>query len=357
MTADLAVVGGGVIGAFVVREALRRHPGWRVLLLERSSIGSGATEWSAGVSFPLAATPRHRDLVNAASPRYEALRGTPAGAFVRPVTMVYVVRRDGLEAFRQRVVGADVRPVTATERRRVARFLPDARIGPGEEMVTHDGQGFAVNARAVAEALVALAADRVEIQLGQRVEAVEPDDGGYRLTTEHGEWHARRVVTACGAWTPPPVHATPLPGVPGARRKRIAALHARLPVTLDDPLVYFVDDDLFILPLGTGTALVSFYRDAWDTDPDTCDGRPGAEDLRQGRAALGRRSAAAAAAVSGGRAFCDLYTENRLPVVTGHPDLPDLVAIRGGSGSGVRFAPALAAEALQALTQPAPARA
>ncbi|MEU5883478.1 FAD-binding oxidoreductase [Spirillospora sp. NPDC047279] len=349
MTADLAVVGGGVIGAFAVREALSRHPDWRVLLLERGGIGAGATAWSAGVSFPLAATARHRELVVASGERYAALRDQAAGAFLRPVRMIYVMRERGLAAFAERVVGAPLRPVTGRERERVHGVMPDLRVEADEAMVTHDGEGFVVAARPLAEALVAEAASRTEVQLGQRVEEIRGDGGGgsYRLRTAQGEWGARRVVLACGAWAPP-VDGLAEPS--GARRKRIAALHARLPVELDDALVYFVDDDLFLLPLAAGVALVSFYREEWDTEPDTCDGRPNADDLRQGRAALGRRSATAAAAVVGGRAFCDLYTDHRLPVVTTTPALPGLAAVRGGSGSGVRLAPGLAAAALDAVT-------
>ncbi|HEY7482842.1 MAG TPA: FAD-binding oxidoreductase [Streptosporangiaceae bacterium] len=355
MTADLAVVGGGVIGAFAAYEAARQRPDWRVLLLERSAIGAGATAWSAGVSFPLGATPGHRELARAAATAYAGLRDTPAGPFLRPVQMIYVLERGGLPGFRERVVDADLRPVTVAERRRVTEILPGLRIGPADEMVTHDGHGFAVQARPVAEALVAAVADRAEIQLGQHVDAIEPGADGYRLRTAHGEWPARRVVLACGPWAPPVVRTVPLPPAPGGRRKRIAALHARLPVDRGDPLVYFVDDDLFILPLAAGTALVSFYRDEWDTDPDTVDGRPSADDLRLGTAALARRSAVAAAAVVGGRAFCDLYTEHRLPVVTTDPALPGLAAIRGGSGSGVRLAPGLAVQAVRAvLDAPAP---
>jgi len=348
--ANLAVVGGGVIGSFTVYEAVRLHPDWRVLLLERSAIGAGATTWSAGVSFPLGATPRHRELVRASAIGYAALRDTPVGPFLRPVQMIYALDRANLPAFRDRIVGPPLRPVTAAERRRVMAIFPDLRLGEREEMVTHDGHGFVVQARLVAEALVAAIGGRAEIQLGQQVNAIETDGDSYRLLAEHGEWSAQRVILACGPWTPPPVRPVPLAAVPGARRKRVAALHARLPVSTGDPLVYFVDDDLFVLPLAAESALVSFYRDEWDTDPDASDGRPSADDLRAGRAALERRSASAAAAVIGGRAFCDLYTENRLPVVTSEAAIPGVAAVRGGSGSGVRLAPALAAGALRAVT-------
>lgn len=349
MTADLAIVGGGVIGCFTAHQALRLRPDWRVLLLERSAIGAGATAWSAGASFPLAATARHRELVRESASGYAALRGTAAGPFLRPVRMIYVIRRSGLDGLRGRIVDAAPRPVTVAERRRVEEILPDVRLADDDEMVTHDGHGFMVPARLVAEALVTAVEGRVEIQLGQQVTAVELDGDGYRLVTERGQWAARRVVLACGPWEPPPARPVPLPDAPGARRKRIAALYARLPVRVGDPLVYFLDDDLFILPLAAGTALVSIYRDEWDPDPDGLDGRPSADDLRLGTAALARRSARAAAAVTGGRAFCDLYTEHRLPVVSSDPALPGLAAVRGCSGSGVRLAPALAAEALRTV--------
>jgi len=359
VNADLAIVGGGVVGCFVAHQAMRARPDWRVLLLERSAVGAGATAWSAGASFPLAATARHRELVRESAVGYAALRDTTAGPFLRPVRMIYVIRRSGLDGLRGRIVDAAPRPVTAAERRRVEEILPDMRLEPDDEMVTHDGHGFMVHARMVAEALVTAVAGRVETQLGQQVTAVEPVGGrpgpGYRLVTAAGQWAARRVVLASGPWTPPVVGPVPLPALPGARRKRVAALYARLPVRVGDPLVYFLDDDLFILPLTAGTALVSFYRDEWDTDPDAMDGRPSAEDLRLGTAALAGRSVRAAAAVTGGRAFCDLYTANRLPVVSSDPDLPGLAAVRGCSGSGVRLAPALAAEALRAVLPGVPA--
>jgi glycine/D-amino acid oxidase-like deaminating enzyme len=349
MTADLAIVGGGVIGCFAAYQAVRSRPAWRVVLLERTSIGAGATGWSAGVSFPLAATPRHRDLVRASAGGYAALHETAAQRFIRPVRMTYVVRRDGEAELRRRLVDAALRPATGEEHRRVTRMLPELRLAADEQLFTHDGHGFAVDAGALAEALVAATDGRAEIQLGQMVTAVERRGDGYRLLTGAGEWSARRVVLASGPWPAPMVRPVPLPEPPGARRKRIAALHVRLPVVPGDPLVYFLDADLFVLPLSAGAALVSFYRDEWDTDPDAVNGHPSDADQRSGADALRRRSEPAAAAVTGGRAFCDLYTEHRLPVVSRDPALPGLAAVRGGSGSGVRLAPALAAEALRVI--------
>lgn len=341
MTTDLAVVGGGILGCLTAHEAARA--GLRVVLLERSTVAAGATGWSAGVSFPLAATAGHRRLVRHSASAYDRLRDTEAGRFLRPVPMVYVVGRERLDAFRARVVGTRPRLATAGERERVERMLPGVRVGDDEELVTHDGHGFAVDARGLAAWLVSTG---VVVHTGQHVMSVHPSGDEHLVVGEDAEWSARRVVLATGPWSGPG------PVEPAVRVKRVAALHADLDTEPGDPLVYFFDDDLFVLPApGGGPALVSFYRDAWDVDPAQVTGQPDAEDLRLGIEAVGRRSTALVAAVTGGRAFCDAYTPDRLPVVTAHR--PGLVSVRGGSGSGVRLAPALAVDALRAADEPA----
>ncbi|WP_176955198.1 NAD(P)/FAD-dependent oxidoreductase [Sinosporangium album] len=349
MTADLAVVGGGIVGAFVAYEAGRLRPDWDIVVLERHAPGSGATAWSAGADFPIAATPGHRALVADSRARYADLRGTAAGAFLREVPIVYLLPRDRLERFGTQVA-AVLRPLTAAERDRVEEMLPGLSTAPGEVFVTHDEPGAVVHARPLADALLSAAVGRgrTAVEIGQRVRRVDASREGYVLRAE-GEWRARRVVLAPGPWDLPEPLPVALGDPPGARRKRIAALHARLPVRFGDPLVYFVADDLFVLPLAAGQALVSFRRDAWGTDPESVDGRADHADILEGTRMLADRLPDAAGLVTGGRAFCDLYTPDRLPVVLTSPGLPGLAAALGGSGSGVRLAPGLAARTLRAV--------
>src|SRR6185369_5619534 len=122
-----------------------------------------------------------------------------------------------------------------------------------------------------------------------------------------------------------------LPDPRPVRTKRVASLLADLATGPDSPLVHFVDDDLFFLPRPGAPAVVSFYREVWDVDPDALTGRPDADDLRAGTAAIRRRCPAAAEAVVGGRVFCDGYAPDRLPLVTRLAD--GVAAVRGGSGS------------------------
>jgi glycine/D-amino acid oxidase-like deaminating enzyme len=45
-------------------------------------------------------------------------------------------------------------------------------------------------------------------------------------------------------------------------------------------------------------------------------------------------------------------TADRLPLVRTSPDLPGLAVATAGSGSGVRLAPGLSAQAVRAITAP-----
>ncbi len=49
MCFDLVVVGGGISGLYTALEAKRRTPGASVALIERASVGSGATAYAPGI--------------------------------------------------------------------------------------------------------------------------------------------------------------------------------------------------------------------------------------------------------------------------------------------------------------------
>jgi glycine/D-amino acid oxidase-like deaminating enzyme len=346
---DLAIVGGGILGCLVVDEAARARPDWRVVLLEASAIASGATRWSLGVNFPLAATPGHRKLVRCSGPRWERLARTSAGYAIRLIPMRYVLRRSGLEAFARQVVDRTLRLVTTAEYAAARDMLPDATIRADEVMVTHDEPGFAVALPAFAEALVTTCC--TELVTGQRISSVERTGNGYRLCADGRQWRAQRVVVAVGPWELPRLVPTPSLPPERTRIKQVAALRVRLPMTPESPLVYFLDDDLFFLPMPHGEVLVSFYCHKWDINPNTCDGSL-ADELAMGREVLATRSHIAADAVTGCQAFCDRYAAMRLPFVWTPGHLPGFVATLAGSGSGVRLGPGLARLAIDSLLTP-----
>ncbi len=349
MMADLIVVGAGIVGAFIAHEARRLRPDWNILVLERHTPGSGATAWSAGADFPIAVTQAHAPLIAVSRERYASLASTAAGIFIRNVPMIYVVQRDRLETFRSQIT-VPLRLATKDERARVSAMLPGLTLKSGEEFVTHTQHGAIVQARSLAEALLSsqVMQGRTTVETGRRVDDIERIGDRYVLRANGYEWQARKVALAVGPWDLPSSLSSNLCPIDGLRCKRVAALQTRLPVDSGDPLVYFVDDDLFVLPHAKGQALVSFRRNSWDANPDTLDGRADEQDICEGVRALASRNAQAARDCIGGHAFCDLYTPNRLPVVRTSPALPGVAAVQGGSGSGVRLAPGLAIQTLRA---------
>ena len=112
----------------------------------------------------------------------------------------------------------------------------------------------------------------------------------------------------------------------------------------------FAHEDAFVLPVpATGTSIFSFYRDSWDVEPDRQPLAIDSDDLADGATALARRGRALVGRIVGGRAFCDAYAPERVPIVAADTELPQVVYAGGGSGSGSRLAPGIAKAALDAL--------
>jgi len=230
-------------------------------------------------------------------------------------------------------------------------MLPGLTLKSGEEFVTHYQYGAVIQARSLAQSLLSSRTKQGKSTLtaGCRVENIQKVGTHYLLKTKGAEWHAANVALALGPWDLPGSLASNFAPIKGLRCKCVAALQTRLPVDVGDPLIYFIDDDLFILPTAKGQAMVSFRRNAWDMNPNQLDGRADDHDIHEGLLALAARNSLAVSNCSGGRAFCDLYTTDRLPRVRTSPALPGVVAVQGASGSGVRLAPGLALQALAAL--------
>lgn len=255
---------------------------------------------------------------------------------------LYVVQRGRLDALRSRMA-VPLRTATKDERTSMCAMLPGATFKSDEELVTHAEQGAVINARLLSQSLLCGEKEhgKTTIETQCRINDIYQIGDEYLVSANGREWRAANVALAVGPWDLPGSLSSNLYPAAELRCKRVAALHVRLPVDLGDPLLYFLDDDLFVLPHAKGQALVSFRRNAWDMKPDLLDGHADEEDIREGRAALAARDPRAAQSCSGGQAFCDLYAPNRLPLVRTSPTLPGIVAVQGGSGSGVRLARSL----------------
>lgn len=337
---DLAVVGGGIIGATVAFEAHERHPGWALALIDPAP-ACGATRWSLGVSFPLAPTTGHRAMVRESLAWHAAWSGTPTPR--QSVRMLFVVGSARRRTFLSAIGGAGFGPAPR-ELIDEAREAWSLQLRNDDEVLMGDDRVFRIDAPVLTRQLIAAAEP---IMIESRVDALTVEENASSLTLDDGmSVAARRVVVATGPWYPSGLGKQL--GLPtGVVVKRVSALECDVRHA-DAPAVYFVEDDLMIVPDNRGgRTLVSFNREAWSNDPDVLTGALSSADTTEGTTALLRRSPSLAAAVVGGRSFCDAYAPERLPICMSAG--PNVVAIVGGSGSGVRLAPALADLAMRQL--------
>lgn len=319
---DLAVVGGGVIGAMIAHEAVAAFPGLTVAVLERGLIGQGASSRSAGVHFPRGATER----VRAMSAHSERVWLRLAAELDLPIREV------------DATVAGSADKVTGT-------YLRLGEQTAAETWTLH-GCHYA-DVQGVAGRVLASVRDRVTVLEGNEVAELSFDGEHQRLVFTNGsELLARRVVLAPGPWIGHSAWAD-LVAPLGLRVKKVVAAHLESSPAAGDQLRIFHDEDAFVLPLhGRGHFLFSYTCNRWDVTPDGGLALE-REDLDDARAVLGRFAPELVASCDSGRVFCDAYSPNREPVVA---ELrPGLVFAGAANGSGYRLAPAIAAETVALL--------
>ncbi|MFE5209772.1 NAD(P)/FAD-dependent oxidoreductase [Streptomyces sp. NPDC056600] len=333
---DLAVVGGGVIGALIAREAVAAYPDATVAVLERGLIGQGASGRSAGVHFPRGATERVRSMSEHSQRVWEYL-AAELGLPIRAVPATVVA------------AAGDADAVSAAYLRLGAESAP-ARgwaVPPGSRAWDLDGCQYA-DVQAVTARVLAGLRDRVTVLEGTEVTDLSFNGEHHRLTLGPGqELSARRVVLAPGPWIAHPAWAD-LVAPLGLRVKKVVAAHVEGTPAAGDPLVVLHDDDAFLLPLHErGHYLFSYTCTRWDVAPDDAGLVLEPSDLAEARATLGRFAPGLVDRCTSGRVFCDAYSPRREPVVA--ELLPGLVFAGAANGSGYRLAPAIAAETVAAL--------
>lgn len=334
---DLAIVGGGVVGALIAHEAAAAFPDATIAVLERGLIGQGASSRSAGVHFPRGASARVRAMTEHSQRVWERL-ATDLDLPIRAVDATVVATGDAA-AISTTYLGLGAESVPADPAR--GRAAP-----PGARAWTLPGCHYA-DVRGVADRVLARLRNDVTVLEGVEVTGLS-SAGEHRLTLGHGsELCARRVVLAPGPWI---AHRawTDLVAPLGLRVKKVVAAHLESAPAPGDPLMIFDDEDAFLLPLHRrGHILFSYTCNRWDVAPDDADLVLERSDLDDARAVLGRFAPDLVARCNSGRVFCDAYSPHREPVVA---ELrPGLVFAGAANGSGYRLAPAIATETVAAL--------
>jgi D-arginine dehydrogenase len=323
----LIVVGAGIAGCLIARELAAR--GAAVTVLERDTVGAGASRRSAGLHLARGATPRTRAMSAASHAYYAELRLRSPGLPIYPVGATLICDREPAGYLTAPVPAARVRGI---------------RIPNGYHAWRIEDSHLA-DVYALTQAIAAGLRSRVRVAEGVAVTGLGSGPAAVTVDTSTGErLTADYVVLAPGPWLAAPAWrdlVAPL----GLRVKKVAALHiARQPGPADEAVVLDADD-AFLLPVGhRGHWLFSYASQDWDVEPDAPARGLSHQEIQAARACLRRYSPALAAACDGGRVFCDAYSPSREPLVSPVDEAGRIVFAGAASGSGYRLAPALAAE-------------
>jgi glycine/D-amino acid oxidase-like deaminating enzyme len=335
----VAVVGAGIIGCLVARELATRAPGTPVTLLDRDSVGAGASQRSAGLHLPRGASPRTQRMSGYSHAYYADLARKHPELPIYPAGAT-VVARPGL-------IGHYL-PQAAPERV-AALAAVDVSVPPGLGVWRVAGSHYCDVYR-LAQALALELRPWVDVLEGVTVTGLVPSDDSITVSCGTGvQLTVGGVILSPGPWLAAPAWRDLLAPL-GLRVKRIVALHIARRPTPADEVILFDSDDAFLLPVSyRGHWLFSYSCREWDVDPDTPTAGLTAAHLSEARDCLRRYSPELADACCGGRMFCDAYSPDGEPVVQALDQAGRIVFAGAAGGSGYRLGPAIAAEAVDLL--------
>jgi len=349
---DLVIIGGGIIGAWALYLAAKRFPTWRTLLIERSTVGSGATAHSAGVWVAIGRNPFERLLAERSMKLYGEVRSR-LNIEMSEARSYWVSSRETFDASRQSILdpNPDLREIPAEELS--AKFDFPIRIA-GSELIQAGGTPASCDPGGIARALVTYCRRQPQISVweGAEVASLQAAREGAEITLANGNAvSASRTILAVGPWVLSGL--VPAVATSAIRIKRVVALHIDRRPPPDASALFFPDADAYLMPLQTRQQwLFSFHRKVWGCHPDNVEPCVNAGDEDEALVALKRYLPDLVSACRGGRAFCDAYAQDGEAVVSTHPASNRIVIAGAGAGKGFRLAPGIAETAFERFAAP-----
>ena len=349
-TADVVIVGGGVMGAAIAHELARRGAG-SIVLIEKSGLAAGSSGKSGAnirchYTQPLTTSMALHGLrVFETFP--EQVGGpsvfTRAGMVVTaPATM-----RASLAATieLQNSLGVRADFISADELRDIDE---GAKLAEGEVAAFESGAGYCDAVQVVTSYAAAARADGAEIRLGLRVDRVVTENSRVRgVATAQGEIATRTVVLAAGPWSAPLARSLGVSLPVRSCRVEVALLRTPCEPKLNRPQPLYCDfsQEIYHRPLPGGLLHIGNIdprEERDEVDPDDYNeiaGRAFVDEMRQKverryppyRHAIGR----------GGYAALYSVTPDWHPILDRLPGVEGAFCAAGFSGHGFKMAPAV----------------
>ncbi|MEE9592228.1 MAG: FAD-binding oxidoreductase [Thermoplasmata archaeon] len=343
-TADVLIVGGGVHGTSLAYHLLRRKAG-RVVVVEKSGIGAGATGWSASFI-------RHHYsneiCVRLVQESVKLLRafdeavGQPS--HMTPNPLLILAGEDREKALQENVAmhrGLGVQVDLLSPETVGTRFPYLDLTGIAAAALEEDaGYGDAMRlSEAYASQISHLGG---EVVTGAEVASVLVHKGRVRgVETTRGLIDAPKVVLAAGAWSARLAETAEAPIPVTSALLSVGLLDPPDPVR-DTPMAFDMTTATYWRPYEGGKLLVGTDEEEGDWDPDALPGAVGFDFLIHASERLAKRwPRMAEAHFVNGWAGVDAATPDVHPIIGADPRVEGLYHDTGFSGHGYKFSPAV----------------
>jgi len=336
---DIAVIGGGIAGAAAAAN-LALHAS--VLVLERESQpGYHATGRSAALFSEIYGNASIRALTRASRAFFlEPPAGFAESALVSPRGALYVANAgqgEALNAFASLPdVAAGTRRVDAIEARALSPALREDYVAAG----VYEPDAQDVDVHALHQGYLRWLRERGgKLVNGAGVTSLERNDDVWTIGTHAGDFHARLVINAAGAW------ADEIGGLAGAapigiQPLRRTACMVDAPVGSDSdrwPMTIDIDERFYFKP-DAGRLLLS---PADETPSAPCDALPEDMDIAIAVDHIEQATTLSITHVRQKWAGLRSFVTDRSPVIGYDPRLADFFWIAALGGYGIQTAPAV----------------
>jgi sarcosine oxidase subunit beta len=340
-TADVVIIGAGIMGASTAYHLVRRGYG-RVVVLERGAVCSGSTALASGGIRHQYANRIGIELTRQSIVVYENFEaefGVDPQFHQNGYLILQQTREEQAvyaeSAARQRALGVDTRVLAPDD---VRAFCPYLRTDDLLSATYSPRDGFA-DPYLVTTAIAARARDLgALIRQEHEVTGITPHRRGATVQTRHGEVEAPVVVIAAGCWSGlvGELAGIEIPILPRRRCKFITAPLPADRIALETPFIIDHHDGFSIRREGPGI-MVGFGRkgeaSTFDTTPDV--------DLVPAVAERAVRRLPAIEDAPVMRVWAGLYemTPDQMGILSPIPGLEGLHVIAGFSGHGFMHGP------------------
>lgn len=333
---DLVVVGGGILGAALAYRAAQMFPERRIALYDRGAVGSGCSGFAGAIATPAVRSELVHALSAVSREWYAAYRRQYDDAPMRELPITYIVADDDANELTARLRPAEISDGRGCQ--------PNWLKVSSSEQVLVGANAVWADVRALCTHLVSKAG--VAVYEGTMVDRYRRCGEGWELELADGRsCQTHLLALAKGAWFGRTERSLLAP----LRNKKVVAFVLDMPANCDESIVYFHNSEAFLLPLPTrGQWLLSVVSMHWDCDPEAGSLQASAADLKAATNVLERYAPALLPILRGARVHCDGYLDGHRPR---SQDVDGVVCMYGGSGSGFRYAPAIAGEALTDLAR------